>query len=287
MTPETEPASTNSFFYVVQEMLTRVLDGTANLINAHAENFLFGILTLIVGWLVAVLVRHFAARLLRAIGLDVVLDRIGLVGYLQRHEINGRPSYLIGWVLYLSIIYSALVLSFDRMGMTAVVTFLTTIASYIPRLLVVGVLLVLGMVLGKLARQISIGSARLLGLPAPDYFGAGARLAVMLLTFVVALDYLGWASTSILLGGMATILLAGLVGGLLFALCARQLTESLLARGFLTATYKVGDRIRLDDIEGEILNIDSTLTRLQTEAGVLIIPNRRLHECSVTILRDA
>lgn len=280
---KTDSTPTYSIFDVIKEMLIRVLDGTANLINTHAENFLMGMLTLAVGWLVAVLTRHFAARLLRAGGLDVVLDRIGLVGYLQRHEITGRPSYYLAWLLYISIIYSALVFSFDRMGLTAVVTFLTTVAGFIPRLLVVAVLLILGLVLGKLARQISIGSARLLGLPAPDYFGAGARLAVILLTFVVALDYLGWASTSILLGGMATILLAGLVGGLLFALCARHLTESLLAKGFLHSTYKVGDRIRVNDIEGEILKIDSTLTRLKTSSGVLVLPNRQLHECTVTI----
>lgn len=286
MTPAEEPVQPTgeTFSGVLTEALTRVLDKTAHLIGAYGEAFLLGLLILAVGWITAVLLRALAARLLRAAGLDVVADRIGLRAYLERHDIGGRPSTGVGWILYVAILYSALVLAFDRMGLDAATGFLRTVAALVPHVLVVFILLLLGLILGKLARNVSIAGARLLGLPAPDIFGAGARAGVFLLALVVALDYLGWASTTVLLGGLGVLLLGGLGSGLLFALSARHLTESLLARGFLSATYRPGDRIRTGGIEGTILKIDSTVTRLQTDSGEVVLPNRRLHESRVEIL---
>lgn len=281
---ETLPPARESVSGVFTEILTRLLDKTAHVIAEYGEAVLMGLLILVVGWITAALVRAFAARLLRAAGLDVVVDRLGLKAYLERHDIHGRVSSGIGWVLYAAILFSALVLAFDRMGLAAAAGFLRTLAGLVPAILVVFILLLLGLVLGKLARTVSIGGARLLGLPAPEIFGSGARVAVFLLALVVALDYLGWASTHVLLGGLAVLLLGGLGSGLIFALCARKLTESLLSRSFLTGTYRPGDRIRVGSTEGVILKIDPTVTRLQTETGEMIFPNRQLHDSRVEVL---
>ncbi|MCC5807353.1 MAG: mechanosensitive ion channel [Opitutales bacterium] len=280
-----QPAG-ETFSSVLTEALTRLLDKTAYLIGAYGEAFLLGLLIIVVGWITAALLRALATRLLRAGGLDVVADRIGLLGYLERRDIGGRPSVAIGWILYAAVLYSALILAFDRMGLDAAAGFLRTVAALVPHVLVVFILLLLGLILGKLARNFATGGARLLGLPAPDLFGTGARAGVFLLALVVALDYVGWASTTILLGGLGVLLLGGLGSGLLFALSARRLTESLLARGFLTATYRPGDRIRTGDTEGTILKIDATVTRIKTESGEVVLPNRRLHESRVEVLPE-
>lgn len=289
MTPteETHPSAEGTFSGVFTEALTRLLDKTAHLISTYGEAFLLGLLILVAGWITAALSRALVSRLLRAGGLDVVCERMGLRAYLERHDINGRPSAGIAWVLYAAILFSALVIAFDRMGLAAAAGFLRTVAGLIPAILVVFILLLLGLILGKLARTVSIGGARLLGLPAPEIFGSGARVAVFLLALVVSLDYLGWASTHVLLGGLAVLLLGGLGSGLLFALSARQLTESLLARGFLTGTYRPGDRIRIGDTEGVIIKTDSTVSRIQTQAGEVVLPNRRFHDSRVEILQRA
>ncbi len=281
---ETVQPTGETFSGVLTEALTRLLDKTAYLIGTYGEAFLLGLLIIVVGWITAVLLRALATRLLRAAGLDVVADRIGMRAYLERHDIGGRPSTAIGWILYAAVLYSALVLAFDQMGLYAAAGFLRTAAALVPHVLVVFILLLLGLILGKLARNVSAGGARLLGLPAPDLFGAGARTGVFLLALVVALDYLGWASTTVLLGGLGVLLLGGLGSGLLFALSARRLTESLLARGFLTATYRPGDRIRIGETEGTVLKIDATVTRIKAETGEVVLPNRRLHDSRVEVL---
>ncbi|TVR52350.1 MAG: hypothetical protein EA425_05220 [Puniceicoccaceae bacterium] len=280
---ETAP-SRDSLTGIPSELLGRVLDGTSAFLANHGEAVVFGLLTILIGWLLAVVLRHFSTRLLRAIGLDVFADRIGIKSYLERRELPGRPSVAVGWVLYLVIFYTAFVLAFDRMGLEAAARFLTTVAGFLPHLLVAAVLLLLGLLLAGLARTASIAGARLLGLPAPDLFGAGARLSVLLLALVVTLDYLGFASTTILLGGLGVLLFAGLASGLIFAFSARRLAESLLARGFLTATYRPGQQIRLPGVEGTIIRIDSTLTVVRGSEGEFVLPNRRLHEATVLLL---
>src|SRR5690606_29382948 len=118
---------------------------------------------LVLGWLMASIGRNVVAKLLRAFGLDVVAERSGARRYLQKHDIKLAPSALAGWLVYLVVIYTALVMAFGRMNLDAASRLLTDVAGFIPKILVVVLLLALGVWLSRWIGGLLGRGARLAG----------------------------------------------------------------------------------------------------------------------------
>ncbi|MFN2349328.1 MAG: hypothetical protein ABR558_07120, partial [Thioalkalivibrio sp.] len=76
---------------------------------------------------------------------------------------------------------------------------------------------------------------------------------------------------------LSLITLASLLGGLsiAFALGARQYVANLVAQPEMTR-YASGDRLRIDDDEGVIVEIYRTGLTLETDQGLVSIPAARL-----------
>ena len=172
------------------------------------------------------------------------------------------------------------------MGLQTAADFLRQVASILPRAGVVIVLLALGVGLGKIAQSLSTKAARISGLPLPEFLGGFCRIAVILFASFLALNYLEWASQSVLLGGFALVIGLALGLAIFFTVAARGLTESLLNHPFIKSTYVPGDYLRCEACEGKVLKIDAAATHLRTEEATTIIPNRILAAQTVTVVRS-
>lgn len=269
----------------LNELLERLLVWTRETVAGHAPAFLSALLVLLLGWLLAAVLRNVTAKLLRALGLDVVAERTGLRGYLRRHEIQLAPSAMAGWLLYIAILFTALVMAFDRLQLEAGSRWLHATASFVPRLLVAALLLALGAWLSRWIGGLVGRAARLGGVPFHALIGTAARVAMLVLSAVVALDYLGLASHRTLLTGLAVIVAAGLVIAGLFAICARELVGNMLARNFVANEFKPGDRVRLGDLEGEVESVGATVLRLRSGETRTLVPHGRLVHETVQVQR--
>lgn len=266
----------SSIGQTLREMLERILTWTENTVTTHAPGFLSALLVLALGWLLASLLRNAAAKVLRAAGFDVVAERSGARAYLLRHDIATPPSVMAGWIVYAVILYTALLMAFDRLDFRAGERLLTDGAAFVPKLVVVLLLLGLGVWLSRWIGALVERGARLAGVPFHTLVGALARVAVVLLSVVVALDYLGLASSRVLLVGLGGLLIAALLTALLFAVCARDLVGNMLARNFVAGEFKPGDRIRLGELEGEVESVGATVLRVRAADGRHLVPHGRL-----------
>lgn len=260
----------------VTEMLGMILTWTRETVWRYAPGLLSGLLVMVLGWLMAVVGRNVVAKLLRAIGLDVVAERSGAGGYLRRHDITLPPSRLAGWLVYLVIIYTALIMAFQRMQLDAANRLLLDTAAFIPKIIVVVLLLSLGVWLSRWIGGLLGRAARLAGVPFHAVIGALARIGGIVLTVVVSLDYLGLASRQTLLVGIAVILLGAIATGVLFAVCARDLVGNMLARNFVMGEFTLGDRIRIGSIEGQVESIGTNVLRLRDGDASHLVPHSRL-----------
>jgi uncharacterized protein YacL len=103
---------------------------------------------------------------------------------------------------------------------------------------------------------------------------------------VALLTAMGHLSINIsFIANVIVILLATFMGGLAlaFALGSKQLVANVLARRGMDR-YRIGRHIRIDDIEGEIIEILDTAVVVENELGTTIIPASRFAETSVTLL---
>lgn len=265
----------------IGEILAMILTWTRETVARYAPGLLSGLLVLVLGWLMAAIGRNVVAKLLRALGLDVVAERTGVRRYLQDHEIRLAPSAMAGWLVYLVIVYTSLVVAFERMSLGAASRLLTDVARFIPKILVVVLLLALGVWLSRWIGGLLGRAARLAGVPFHEVIGTLVRIGGIVLAVIVSLDYLGLASQQTLLLGLGVIALGFVATGVLFAVCARDLVGNLLARNFVAGEFKIGDCIRIGDIEGQVESIGTTVLRLRQGSSRHLVPHGHLASQSV------
>jgi hypothetical protein len=75
--------------------------------------------------------------------------------------------------------------------------------------------------------------------------------------------------------------------GLAFGLGASCLVRNLIAARDARWHYSPGQRVRVGDTEGELLEITPTVFVLATQAGRVTLPARAFHEYPVTTLDQA
>ncbi len=228
--------------------------------------------TLIVGWLVAVFVRKLTAKGLRGFGFDVVTDRVGLNAYLDQRGVHAAPSAIVAWALYAWILYSALLLAFERIAFETGIALLAAIAIWLPRILVALILLAIGQWIGRWLGSIVTRAAHVAMIPFAPIFGGLVQLGILIFALMLSVRYLGLASDTLLLTGLALVLGAALLSLFLVALCARDVLLSFLAVRLFRAQYPAGDRIRIDQWEGEIVGFKQHALQLRTADGVVSVP---------------
>ncbi len=261
---------------LLQDLIVAPLSEVLRAAVAFLPNIAVAAVILLVGWGAAVLLRKIIAKLLKAVGFNVISEKIGLTRFLRHGGVTHQPSHLIGLVVYWVIIFSMLIALFGALKLAAASSFLIGVLSFIPSLIVSLVILGLGLFLGRFLGNLVEHSSRLADFPFHKLLAALTRYGVIVVALFGILDYLNLAST-LLSGSFALVFIivpsvavvAILIGG-------RSLVTSMLAGRFLMRDLKAGDRVSFDSIEGEIVSIDFITTKIRCPRGVIIIPNGEL-----------
>lgn len=218
-----------------------------------------------------------------------------LLGFLDRRAarltttenplISPRLVRIIRTVLFWLIVVLAISYALAIMGVGSLPAMLTNVMNFVPQLLVGFTIVVAGHVIGLLASHVLAhsGSAVVSSTLLP-------RLVYG--TILIVAIVMGLQHVHVDISFVTRLLLIGfaIVGGglmLAFALGARQHVANLLARQEL-ARLAVTDRVRVDGVEGEIVNLHATGLDLATKDGVVHVPASRLAETGYTKLyKDA
>ncbi len=257
---------------IFRGLFDRLLQGTETLVTEYLPGLVPAAVTLVVGWMVAVFLRRLATKGLKAVGFDLVLRRTGVQPFLERRGVAVPPSRMVGWALYAVVLYSALLMAFQRVEFETGMVLLTVIARMVPRLIVVVVLLGVGNLLGRWLGEMMQRAARVADIPWSQLIGATVRAAILVFVGLISIRYLGLASDQLLLTGIAIIAVAFLLAGFLVAFCARELVLNALAAKVYRNNYQPGDRIKIGDREGDVVSVGPASVRLRTGTGFVQIP---------------
>jgi len=177
-------------------------------------------------------------------------------------------------LVFWGILITSVILGLLLMGVGEQTHRLDGLLGFTSQLLITLGILVLGHVLGTLARSLVGGFSDGKALPLAAY------TAFIMIAAVTALRHLGLDLTFItqLLLIIIAIFFAGL--GLAFALGARTLVANLVAQGELQR-YRPGDRLLIDGIEGTVHEIHRTGMILSTAQGLASVPAARFAEVIV------
>jgi hypothetical protein len=186
-------------------------------------NVTLALLIGLVGWGVATAVATVTRVLLRALRFnDGVRGLSG--GGMPRHE----PAAMAAWAVYWAILIVALVLALDTMGFNIGTAVTDRLTEVLPRIVVSGVLLSLGVLLAMLLGSIIRRFFDTAGI-------AGGRLKGQVVTAVltgfaalVALEQLGFAAQFVMAVGLVALGGVGIALGLAFGLGCRDLARDFV-----------------------------------------------------------
>lgn len=175
---------------------------------------------------------------------------------------------LVFWI----VVVFAVTLALRLLGVGELSVALDAVMAFIPKLLVGTAIIGAGHLLGLLSRNLMIrmNPVAAQGALAPRL----AHGAIFVVALVMGLQHMGVDIT--FLTQLVLVLVAFVTGGmaLAFALGARQHVANLVARAELDR-FSVGERIRIGEDEGTILDIHRTGIELATAEGIASIPAAR------------
>lgn len=233
---------------------------------------IFAILIVILGFVIASILRRLTDRALLA-----------LQGRIDEDDVDfGLVRQVVRVLVYYGTLLAFLLMALHVLSTIVVRQWLELLMQYVPQLLLGAFIIFSGYLIGMVARGLL---ARAMGV---DVGHIVPKFAQVLIVFAALLT--GLAQTSIDLSfitSVVIILVSFFFGGLslAFALGSRHMVESLLARRALDR-YRVGDRIRVNTIEGRIVEVLGTAVLLETEQGILSIPTLRFVDSEVLLITE-
>lgn len=151
----------------------------------------------LVGWLIASVLRYITRTLLTRLGFGRLCARQGLTDLLRAADLP-EPERLVAAVVFWIVWIGFLLSGVDVLGLTAVRGMINDFVAFVPRLLVAIAILVVGFVFANVAwraTQLAAVNARV---PSPRVLSGTVRALVLLLTGAMALDQIAVARTIVL-----------------------------------------------------------------------------------------
>lgn len=261
------------------------VDALWGLMRSGADYFpsiLGAILLLVVGFFVARFARNAVKRATRA--TNSFLERAFPSGILAEARVSEMAGVLLGGIVFWVILLITVTFAASIAGLSAIAEWLDRITVHLPHLIAGITIIVVGYFLGVYVREQIVPASGSGGSGQNRLLGRLAQGLVVSTALIVALDQVG--IDVVLLVALSVVSVAALLTGLAvaFALGARSHVSNLVGVRSARRHLSAGVRIRIDDIEGEVLEITSTQVALTTEQGKVLLPGRFLDEKVITII---
>jgi hypothetical protein len=184
-------------------------------IGQFMMNVLLVLIILLIGWVIAKLIRTLVTKGLRIIRLDELSGRIELDSLLAKGGINYSLSELIGVVCYWLALLVTFVVAVNAVGLTIAADLLNKIILYIPNIIAAIFILILGMFVATLLKAIVQTAANNAGLSQANLLSQVVNVVIMVFAVAIALEQLNIGAKIIEL--TITVILGSLGLGLALA----------------------------------------------------------------------
>ena len=211
-------------FQPLQDALSTFLSYVPQLMGA--------IVILVIGYVIARVLRAVVGRVLQGIGFDSWMERGGIKQFFDRAETNQTPASILGALIFWFVFIIAITMAADALGIPQVSVVLGQLIAYIPSIIAAILILILAALLANFVSGIVRGAT------GSDVLASVARYAIIVYAVFAALTQLGIAvqltanTFLILLGAVA------LAAAIAFGIGGRE-----VAREILEKAYNRGDEV--------------------------------------------
>lgn len=199
-------------------------------IITYVPNIIVAVILFIIGWVFGDAVGLWVAKLVRALKIDRILEKLDLHRLMEQAGYRLDSGKFLGLLVKWFIILGFLVAALNVLQLNEVSNFLGEILAYIPRVIVATIILIIAAIIAEVMQKIVVASARAARVSSAELFGGITKWMIWIFAIVMALERLGLMGTFLqifMTGIVATISIAV---GLSFGLGGKEAAASFINR---------------------------------------------------------
>ena len=243
---------------------------------ANQSRLLAAVILLALGVVLAFVLRMIVVRIVEAIERATPgrAFRTSFAGVARERRVADILGAIAFWAVMLFFIATAA----DALGLPLLSSVVESFSLFVPRVFAAVLILIVGVVVGNLARSaVTAATVGAGGTFAPG-LGQMVRIAVVTSAVLIAMGELGVDVA--MLTAFFSVGLAALFGGfaLAFGLGARTAISNIIGSHYMRKTFEVGQTVRIGDVEGQIAELNATTVVLDVPDGRMIVPAKQFSE---------
>ena len=261
------------FFEELQQGVTKEL---IDRFSAAIPKIAIALVMLAIGVYISKTVKKVLERVLAALGVDRAASRLNDIDLMQQTGMQVRISSVIASMVYYVLVLIFVILSTDILGVKAITDMVRDVVNYLPSLFSSVILLLLGIFVADMARQIIHTTLQSLGFAAYKIVSS-AVFYFLLISMVISALAQAKIDTNFLSNNLTV-----LFGSIAFAfaigygIASRDMVSNYLAGFYNRNKVRVGDDVRIIGVRGKVVMIDATSIVLQTHERAILVPLSKL-----------
>jgi small-conductance mechanosensitive channel len=277
------------------EVWTKAVTGSvaqvADTLFAFLPNLLGSLALVLVGWLLArvlrSLTRKLVGHLLERLARQRVARTSAIDTRMQQTQTYQSAPAVAGAIVYFMVLVFFFAAAIEALGLPTVSNVLSLVTAYLPRVLAAAMIVFIGLWAGDFVNTLMSRTTGVKDLHYAPLLGRGLQIVIGIVFLIIAIGQLGIDSSVLII--MLAIVFATTFGGaaLAFGLGARTTVGNIIAARYVKRGYAVGNTVRIGDIEGQISEITETAVILDSAETRAMIPAEQFAEHASLLIKKA
>lgn len=247
-------------------------------------NIVGAIVLLIVGWIMANFLRMLAVRLTNLI--DRLLQRYSRTKGIKRTRLPITSAQIIGGIVFWVVILFFITAATNVLDLEIFSNWLNRVLAYIPTLLAGCLIILAGVMVSGIAHDVVVAT---LPQKTHDQRLVVARVVyvmILITAIVIGADQIGIDITFLVI--ILSVISGTFLGGLALAvsLGSKAMVSNLISAHYFKQSHSIGERVRIGEYEGKILDLTVANIILDTDDGVVSLPANIASELPTIMLAD-
>lgn len=262
--------------------ITEILTTLIQKFVAAIPGLIGSIILIIIGLILASIVSKVIVRVLTTVKVDVLADKLKEVDLFASLDV--KISKIIGQLTYWMILMIFAIAATEVAGLKVISEGIGQLVAYIPKLMSAMLFFIIGVFIANIIKNVVQAACHSMAVAGGKFIALFVFYFLFIVIAITALNQAG-IDTAIITQNvtlaMGAIFFAFAIG---YGFASKDIMASVLASFYSRNKFEIGQTIRMEGIQGEIIAIDSTSVTLDAGDKKIIFPLSKLLNSIVEVL---
>ncbi len=243
------------------------------------------LILLLTGIIIANVISIIVKKSLNRLNLDRFTDKLNQIDFFYKNNIRIKLSNIAAIVVKYLILLVVIMTVVGVLDMPVLAQLIQDIIKWLPNLIAAFIVMIGGLLIGVSLQNVVISTCKSLGIPSANMIGSFVFYFVFINVVIVALSQ-AQINTAFFAQNIS-IIIAGIVlaFSIGYGLASKDLAASFLASYYTKEKLNIGDKVKINKVEGYIIDVDKSSITLRDENKDVIIPLNKVLLNNIEIYR--